>query len=317
MEEGFSQREKILGLSFLILLIITNISMIVISKQKGWFVFQSTYLVRFPEGYNLEPGSPVKMFKTDIGQVKSIKIDKTNRDYPVIVTIKILKDYASLITEDSEAYVVTPLLPPKPYLAVTAGSTGYAPLRENQFIPTGHHQSLSASLEGLVNEQNLQKVKAALANLGQLSEQLKNDEKSFVAAAESFNQVWVNLNQGKGTLGQLTTKRDFYNRMNQSVENLNKVLLDARKVTGELKPAAQNLQEVAKSIKTEVEAMNSILADIKGGSKVFPSLMETATETMQASKEVVEALKSNPLIRLTSPKQAPGQPLHVEPRDVP
>jgi len=317
MEEGFSKKEKILGLSFLILLIITNISMIVISKQKGWFVFQSTYLIKFPEGYNLEPGSPVKMFKTDIGQVKNIRIDKTNRDYPVVVTIKILKDYASLITEDSEAYVVTPLFPPKPYLAVTAGSAGYPVLPENHYIPTGHHQSLTASLEDLVNEQNLQRVKAALANLGRLSEELKNDEKSFLAASESFKQVWVNLNEGKGTLGQLATKRDLYNRMNQSVGNLNKVLMDARKVTGEMKPAAQNLQEVARSIKAEVEAMNSILADIKGGSKAFPGLMETAVETMQASKEVVEALKANPLVRLTSPKQPLSQPLHVEPRDVP
>jgi ABC-type transporter Mla subunit MlaD len=317
MEEGFSQKEKVLGLFFLILLIITNISMIVISKQKGWFLFQRTYLIKFPEGYNLQLGSPVKMFQTEIGQVKNIKIDKTNRDYPVIVTIKILKDYASLITRDSEAYVVTPLFPPTPYLNVTAGSPGYAPLPEQGEIPTGHHQGMAESLEALINEKNLQQVKATLANLAQLSEQLKNDEKSFLSASDAFRQVWVNLKEGKGTLGQLATKRDLYNRMNQSVGHLNKVLIDARKITGELKPTAQNMQEVAKSIKVEVEALNSILADIKGGSKAFPALMETATETLQASKEVVEALKANPLVRLTSPKRRQSQPLHVEPRDVP
>jgi hypothetical protein len=45
--------------------------------------------------------------------------------------------------------------------------------------------------------------------------------------------------------------------------------------------------------------------------------MEAATETMQGSKEVVEALKANPLIRLTTPKQSQSQPVHVEPRNVP
>jgi hypothetical protein len=74
---------------------------------------------------------------------------------------------------------------------------------------------------------------------------------------------------------------------------------------------------VAKSVKVEVETLNSVLADVKGGSKLFPGLMETASETMQASKEVVDALKANPLIRLTSPKQPQSQPVHVDPRDLP
>ncbi len=317
MQEGFSQKEKIVGLFFLVLVTLTNVALILISREKGWLLSQRTYLVRFAEGYNLLPGSPVKMFDTEIGKVSKIEIDKRNRDYPVTVTIKVLKEDTDLITEDSEAYVVSPLFIGTVYVAVTAGSPSYKPLPDHHVIPTGNRKSITENLADLVNEQNLQRLKTVLANLGQMSEQVKNDEKSFFAAVDAFKQVAVNLNQGKGTLGQLATNRELYTRLNQSVGQLNRVLTDAQKVTGELKPAAQSLQEVAKSIKVEVETMNSILADIKGGSKAFPGLMETATETMQASKEVVEALKANPLIRLTSPKQTPSQPLHVEPRDVP
>jgi ABC-type transporter Mla subunit MlaD len=203
------------------------------------------------------------------------------------------------------------------YLTVTAGSAGYKPLPDQHVIPTGHHKSMSESLAALVNDQNLKEVKHALANFGQMLEQLKNDEKSFFAAVDAFKQVWVNLTEGKGTLGQLAVNRDFYLRMSESVNHLNRVLIDAQKVTGELKTAATDLQAFAKNIKQEVETLKGILADIKGGSQEFPGLMESAGETVRGGKEVVDAVKANPLIRLTTPKQPPSQPVHVEPRDVP
>ncbi len=317
MEEGFSQKEKIVGLFFLVLVTVTNIALILISREKGWLTSQRTYLVKFPEGYNLQTGSPVKMFETEIGKVSRIEIDKRNRDYPVTVTIKVLPDYGDLITENSEAYAVSPLFIGTVYLTVTAGSPGYKPLPDQHVIPTGQRRNIMESLAALINDHNLREVKNALVNFAQMMEQLKNDEKAFFAAVEAFKQVALNLTEGKGTLGQLATNREFYVRLNESVAHLNKVLVDAQKVTGELKPAAQSLQEVAKSIKLEAETLNTILADIKGGSKVFPGLMEAASETMQGSKEVMEALKANPLIRLTTPKQPPNQPVHVEPRNVP
>jgi phospholipid/cholesterol/gamma-HCH transport system substrate-binding protein len=317
MSEGFSQKEKIVGLFFLVLVTLTNVALILISQEKGWLLSRRTYLVKFPEGYNLQVGSPVKMFDAEIGKVSKIEIDKKNRSFPVIVTVNILKDYSELITEDSEAYVVSPLFIGTVYLTITAGSTSYKPLPDHHVIPTGYHLSMTERLASLINEQNLSQVKTMLANLGQMSEQLKNDEKAFFTAVDAFKQVAVNLNTGKGTLGQLATNRELYTRLNESVNQLNKVLADARKVTGELQPAAQSLQEIAQGVKVEVKTLNSILGDIKGGSKAFPALMETATETMQATKEVVDALKANPLIRLTSPKQPQSQPVHVDPRDVP
>jgi|YelNatPaOPRAMG01_1025707.scaffolds.fasta_scaffold00172_36 phospholipid/cholesterol/gamma-HCH transport system substrate-binding protein len=317
MEEGFSRREKIVGLFFLVLVTLTNVSLIVISKGKGLFFFQRTYQVRLKEGYNLQPGSPVKMFAAEIGKVNKIEIDKKNIDFPVIVTINVLAEYADLITEDSEAEVVSPLFIGSVYLAITAGSPSYPKLANYGVIRTSQRRGLRESLQEFASEETLQRVKTTLTNLGQMAEQLKNDEKVVIAAVEAFRQVWTNLNEGKGTLGQLATKQDFYERLNQSADELGKVLMEAQKITADLKPAARNLQEIARTIKVEVETLNAILGNLKGGSAVFPELMETAAETVRGSKEVVEALKANPLIRLTSPRQPESQALHVEPRDAP
>jgi ABC-type transporter Mla subunit MlaD len=316
MEEGFTQKEKIVGLFFLALVALFIFALILVSKEKGWLFFQHTYLVKFAEGYNLQAGSPVKMLDTEIGKVTKIAIDFRNPKFPVIVTIKIFGNYSSLIKEDSEAYVVNPLFIGTVYLAVTAGSSPKT-LPDYHVIPTGYRRSMTESLESLINEQNLQQIKNTLVNIAQMTEQLKSDEKSFFAAVDAFRQVWVNLNEGRGTLGQLVINRDLYTSMNKSVNELNKVLADARKVTGEMEPTVQDLQKFAKSIQEEVKTLKDILADIKSGAAEFPGLMQTAGETVQGGKEVVDAVKANPLIRLTIPKQPRSQPVHVEPRDVP
>jgi phospholipid/cholesterol/gamma-HCH transport system substrate-binding protein len=323
MEEDFTQKEKIVGLFFLVLIIFFIFSLLLVSKEKGWLFFHHTYLVKFPEGYNLQVGSPVKMLDTEIGKVSKIAIDFRNPAFPVIVTIKIFGNYASLIREDSEAYVVSPLFIGTAYLAVTAGSSPKT-LPDYHVILTGYRRSMTQNLENLVNEENLQQLKITLTNIAQMTGQLKSDEKSFFAAVDAFKQVFENLNEGRGTLGQLVMNRDLYVSLNKSVNELNKVLTDAQKVTGDMKPTAQDLQKFARSIQEEVKTLKSILADIKGGAAdfkagaaEFPGLMQTAGETMQGGKEVVDAVKANPLIRMTTPKQRRSQPVHVEPRDVP
>ena len=89
MEEGFTQKEKIVGLFFLVLVAFFIFSLILVSREKGWLFFHHTYLVKFAEGYNLQVGSPVKMLDTEIGKVSKIAIDFRTPAFPVIVTIKI------------------------------------------------------------------------------------------------------------------------------------------------------------------------------------------------------------------------------------
>jgi phospholipid/cholesterol/gamma-HCH transport system substrate-binding protein len=316
MEEGFTHKEKVVGLFFLALLVLFIFSLVLVSREKGWLFFHHTYLIKFAEGYNLQVGSPVKMLDTEIGKVTKIAIDFKTPAFPVIVTIRVFGNYSSLIKEDSEAYVVTPLFIGTAYLAVTTGSSPKV-LPDYHVIPTGYRRSMTEGLESLVSEQNIDQIKTMLANLAQMTEQLKNDEKSFFAAVDALKQVFVAIKDGKGTLGQLVINRQLYASLNKSVNELNKVLANATQVTGEMKPTAKDLQKFARSIQEEVKTLKSILADVKSGAAEFPGVMQTAGETMQGGKEVVDAVKANPLIKMTMPKQRRSRPVHVEPRDVP
>jgi phospholipid/cholesterol/gamma-HCH transport system substrate-binding protein len=317
MQEGFTRKEQLVGGFLLVLIIFTMVTLLVIAQGKGWFQAQNTYFVKFKQGYNLHQGSLVKMFNAEIGKVSNLGITKTLGEPQVEVTVKVYKEYADLIRQDSVAEVVSPTLIGSEYLDISPGSSGYPKIEAYGTIPSRERKSMTEYLAELVTQDTVQKVKLTVANVAQLSEQLKNDEKAVLAAINHANQVLESLTEAKGTMGMLLMQKDLYARMVQSLGHLDQFLVEAKGLTGEFRPFAQNLQVFAQSITQEIEPLKAIVANIKAGSEDLPDLVEAATATARSGKEVMDAIKANPLIRLTAPKGAKSQTIHVEPRTLP
>ncbi|MFZ5449308.1 MAG: MlaD family protein [Thermodesulfobacteriota bacterium] len=317
MQEGFTPKEKLVGAFLLVLVTFTMVTLLVIAQGKGWFVAQTTYLVKFKQGYNLHQGSLVKMFNAEIGKVADMRIATTGGQPQVEVSIKVYKDYDHLIRQDSVAEVVSPTIIGSEYLEISPGSSGYPKIEPYGTIPSRERQSLTEQLAELVNRETIDKVKFTIDNIAQLSEQLKNDEKALLAVANHANQVLVSLTEARGTLGLLLMQKDLYAKMVQSLVHLDQFLVEARSITGDFRPFAKDLQVFTKSIVLEIEPLKAIVANIKAGSEELPDLMEAATETARSSKEVMDAIKANPLIRLTAPQGARSRSIHVEPRNLP
>jgi phospholipid/cholesterol/gamma-HCH transport system substrate-binding protein len=316
MQEGFTRKEKLVGVFLLVLITFTMVTLLVIAQGKGWFVSQVTYLVKFKQGYNLRQGSLVKMFNAEIGKVSDMRIEKKEAQPQVEVTIKVNKEYADLIRQDSVAEVVSPTLIGSEYLEISPGSSGYPKIEPYGTIPSRERQSLTEQLAELVNRDTIDKVKFTLANVAQLSEQLKNDEKVFLEVVKHANQVLVSLTEARGTMGMLLMQKDLYARMVQSLGHLDQFLVEAKGLTGDFRPSARDLQVFTKSITQEIEPLRAIVANIKASSDDLPDLVEAATATARSGKEVMDAIKANPLIRMTAPKGARSQSIHVEPRNL-
>jgi phospholipid/cholesterol/gamma-HCH transport system substrate-binding protein len=317
MQEGFTSKEKLVGAFLLVLIIFTMVTLLVIAQGKGWFVAQTTYFVKFKQGYNLHQGSLVKMFNAEIGKVSDMHITETGGEPQVQVTIKVNKESAKFIRQDSVAEVVSPTIIGSEYLEINPGSYGYPKIEPYGTIPSRERQSLTDQLAELVNQDTIQKVKFTLANIAQLSEQLKNDEKAFLAVVNHANRVLVSLTEAKGTLGLLLMQKDLYAKMVQSLSHLDQALVEVKGLTGDFRPSAKDLQVFTKSITQEIEPLKAIVANIKAGSEDLPDLVQAATETARSGKEVMDAIKANPLIRLTAPKGARSRSIHVEPRSLP
>jgi phospholipid/cholesterol/gamma-HCH transport system substrate-binding protein len=317
MEEGFTRREQLVGGFLLVLIIFTVVTLLVIAQGKGWFQRQNVYFVKFKQGYNLHQGSLVKMFNAEIGKVSNLGIIQTMGHPQVEVTLKVNEEYANLIRQDSVAEVVSPTLIGSEYVDISPGSSGYPKIEPYDPIPSRERKSVSEHLAELASEENIQKVKHMLVNLAQFSEQLRNDEKVLQAALNHLDEVLKNLTEGKGTLGMLVMQKELYVRMNKTLEDWDKFFVEAKTVVVDLKPTAQNLGVFTTSINQEIEPLKAIVANIKAGSEDLPDLMEAATGTARSAKETMDAIKANPLIRMTAPKGAKSQTIHVEPRTLP
>jgi phospholipid/cholesterol/gamma-HCH transport system substrate-binding protein len=317
MEEGFTRREKLVGLFLLVMIILIKITLLVIAQGKGWFQSQTTYYINFKQGYNLRQGSLVKMFNTEIGKVSEINFTRTEDENQVVVTIRVLTEKAKLIRTDSVAEVIAPTLIGSEYIEISPGTSGYPPVAAAGTIPSQAHKTMSENLADLFNEETIKQARKTIANVTALSEQLKQQERAWLTTVNHIDEVVVSVIKGQGTIGELVSRKELYNSMKQSMVEVDKSLQNIKKITGDLVPAALHLQEASKTIKQETESVKSILADIKTGTQEFPGVMETASEATQGGKTVVDAVKANPFIRMGLPKEKQSQPLHVEPRHVP
>ena len=316
MEEGFTRTEKLVGLFLLVMVLVTKITLLVIAQGKGWFQSHKTYLVKFKQGYNLRQGSLVKMFNTEIGKVYKMRIVREEGENQVEVTIKVLTEYADLIRKDSIAEVVSPTIIGSEYLEISAGSPGQRPIPQYETIQSRPRKTLQESLGEFVNEESGRQVRQILTNVAILSDRLKNHEQAWLNAINHIDEIAQSLLKGQGTMGELLVRREYYNKMKNSLVLVDKFLLEAQKVAADLKPVTRNLQTLSKSLNEEVATIRGILKDVKAGTQEFPRLMESAAETTRGGKEVVDAVKANPLIRMGLPKAKTGQPIHVEPRHV-
>jgi methyl-accepting chemotaxis protein len=115
----------------------------------------------------------------------------------------------------------------------------------------------------------------------------------------------------------LVMQQELYVRMNKTLEDWDKFFVEAKTVVVDLKPTAQNLGVFTTSINQEIEPLKAIVANIKAGSEDVPDLMEAATGTARSAKDTMDAIKANPLIRMTAPTGTKSQTIHVEPRTLP
>jgi phospholipid/cholesterol/gamma-HCH transport system substrate-binding protein len=317
MEEGFTHKEQLAGGFLLVLIIFTVVTLLVIAQGKGWFQTQNTYLIKFRQGYNLHQGSLVKMFNAEVGKVAMLGITQISGQPQVEVTVKVNEEYANLIRQDSVAEVVSPTLIGSEYVEIGPGTSGYPKIEPYGTIPSRERKSVTEHLAELASEENILKVKAMLGHLAQFSEDLRNDEKILQAALKHIDQVFLDLAEGKGTLGMLVMQKDLYNRMNQAIDHMDKFLVEAKVLMVDFKPTANNLGVFTQSINQELEPLKAIVANIKAGSEELPDLMEAASGTARSAKETMDAIKANPLIRWTAPEGAKSQTIHVSPRTLP
>jgi phospholipid/cholesterol/gamma-HCH transport system substrate-binding protein len=317
MVETYSRTEKLAGL-FLFLALLGGVALILLIGQgKGWFQKQQTYLVNFPQSYNLEQGASVKMFNTEIGTVTRLRIIRVGDANQVEVTLKVNAKYRDLIRLDSVAQVESPTILGSEYLSISPGTYGYPPIEPYGTIPSRVKKTLADYMEEFQPEESLHKAKKFISNLADLSDNFKSNEQKFISTLNHFDDLLVTVIEAKGTLGKLLMQKDFYTRLENAVTKIESILKNSEVVTRDIKLSSGKLPTLVEKVNQEMDQVKCILADLKKASGQLPGLMETTDEAARTGKEVIDAVKENPLIKMTLPKPPSSESIHLEPRNVP
>lgn len=315
--DNYSTSEKLAGLFLLVALVGGIALLLLIGQGKGWLQKTETFLVKFPQSYNLEPGAAVKMFNTEIGTVSRLRIVRVKDDNQVEVTIRVNRDYVHLVRADSVAQVESPTILGSEFLSISPGSYAYPPIPPHGTIPSRLKKTLADYLEEFQPEENLHKARQLLANLVELSEQFKTYDDKINAILNRFDVALGSVVEGRGTIGKLLMDRDVYNRLQQTLAKLETILKNTDQITRDAKTSAGKVPPLLDRVNDKLDLLQCILLDLKKASGQLPELMETADDAARTGREVIEAVRENPLIRMTLPKQPAGEAIHVEPRSLP
>ncbi len=313
----YTRAEKLGGFFLLLSLISAAILILVIGQGRGWFARHYPYLVRFPQSYNLQPGAAVKMFNTEIGKVTGLRITRFRDENQVVVTLLVKAEYRDLIRLDSVAVVESPTILGSEYLSISPGTYGYPPIEPHGTIPSRAKKTLADYLEELQPEETLQKAKQFVANLTYLSERLKEHEQKLLTTLNNFDAILETLLQAKGSLGELLVKKDFYHRLDQAANRIENILKNSEVLTKNLRQASEEVPGLAQGLGQELAKVKVILADLERASGKLPDLLETTDEAARSGRDVLGALKANPLIRWTLPTPPRPETIRIEPRYVP
>lgn len=309
MELKYSRMDRVVGVFLIAVVALMVGTVALLGRGKDWFRPTVTYYAQFKENYNLSPGSPVKLYKADIGKVRSVELVGD----AVRVRLSIFEEYASRFRQDTVATVESPTLIGSEYVAVRPGKHDSPLVLPGGTIKSEEKRTLSEILAEYEVEETAKKLTETIRNLADIVEELRdpdgplfNSLSSIEKNLKSMEAVTTDLKEGKGTVGQLLRSDELIDRVNTSMERLDNVLQNLEGAT----------PEVTANLRESMEKIREITTNLEKGSRDVPAVIRTTKRSVQEIRDgvdeinrVVKALEKNYLIRGNLPPKPEGKDL--------
>jgi len=309
MELKFSRMDRIVGVFIIVIIALLVATVALVGRGKDWFRPTVTFYTQFRENYNLAPGSPVKLFKAEIGHVKSVQLVGD----AVRVRLSIFEEYRTRFRQDTVVTVESPTLIGSEYVAVRPGKPDSPLLLPGETVKSLEQRTLSQILAEYEVEETAKRLTETIRNLADIVEELRDPKGPLFVSLNSIEKnlknvetVTTDLKEGKGTMGQLMRSDDLINRVNTSMERLDSVLQDIEGAT----------PEVTDNLRESMEKIREITVNLEKGSRDVPDVIRTTKRGIQEIRDgvdeinrVVKALEKSPLVRGNLPPRPEGRDL--------
>jgi len=297
MEQVRRNLKKHIALALFILLGLTLfvVAIFVIGSKQNLFTRTFHLSSVFETVSGLRSGSSVRFNGINVGTVEEINIIGLNK---VNVEMIIDDDVRRFIKKDSKATVTTEGLVGNRIVEITPGSPELASVEDGETI---------VSVRPLEAEDIFRTLKHTGENADSISKEIVT--------------LFENMNRGKGTIGQLITNEDLYNRIGQTINNFSQSSLvfnhavgklssnadaistDVTNLTPRLREITNDIAEISRKINSSENVAGTLLTDTafaRNLKDVIININKTTANLEEGSKslnENMEALKHNFLFK--------------------
>ena len=284
MRLSFDAREKTVGAFMVIMVILLLTIVVMLGRGKDWFKAYVTYYTVFDEAYNLSKNARVKLFKADIGNVKSVRLEGDK----VKVELAILRDYAPRIKMDSVATVESPTFIGSEYVSIKPGTPEASLIPENGTIPSQAKKSLEDVMAEFEVEKTAKKFVKSVQAISEIAEHLRDPEGPLYASLDSMAEAMAHIEavtreirEGKGSVGKLVYSEELIQEIYDRISHVNRILAN-------IEDATQKAPEIIDSLKKSTEMINQILVNIEKGSRDVPAVTKSTKHGIREIREGVE-----------------------------
>ncbi len=184
MELKYSRMDRVVGVFLIAVVALMVGTVALLGRGKDWFRPTVTYYAQFKENYNLSPGSPVKLYKADIGKVKSVELVGD----AVRVRLSIFEEYDSRFRQDTVVTVESPTFIGSEYVAVRPGKPDSPLILPGGTIKSEEKKTLSQILAEYEVEETAKQLTETIRNLADIVEELRDPAGPAVRLAEQHRE---------------------------------------------------------------------------------------------------------------------------------
>ncbi len=259
------------GAMVAVALILFGVGIFFISGSVGFLTRKYTLETYFASATGLRPGSQVQLAGIPVGTVKDVHISSfSDPNRAVSVRMSIAKKYQSQIRADSKASNTTAGLLGEAYIDISRGGPNQPP------VPEG----------GVVLSENSPDMKAVVQNANDVISNLR-------VLSSKLNDITNEITAGQGTFGKLLYDPSLYNKANQTMAEISRMVKEVHGGTGTLGRLFVD-PSLYDKLNGTIDRANSLLNTAEHGNGTLgrlmsdPSLYNSVNQTISKADAMID-----------------------------
>lgn len=258
-------------------ILVTLLFLMTSSAGLGIFSHKLTITTYFENSAGLKPGAAVNLQGVTVGTVKTVTViaSPERKLTPVKVIMKLNEKYSDELRKDSKASLTTIGVLGDTVVDINSQFAVGPPLQDGDELKTLETPSLTDVVkagQGTIESLNviLAKMNTIVDNMqsgkGSIGQLISNPDlyNKLNATVDELHKLTVNLNNGKGSIGKLVSDDTFYNHLNETVAKLDNIATDLDKGNG---TAGKLLKDPSlfDNLNSTLKHANSLMAEADAG----------------------------------------------------